>query len=156
MLNRFHVWFPGGKVIGSLLAYLLMDVADFYSMIYMFDKNLGKLREFLRSNELDDNTILIFLTDNGTYPRPAEVFNAGMRRTKGSVYEGGHRVPCFIYWPAASINKPVDINKLTMHADPCEKNDISADHINIVDELRDYYERYWESLSIVISPMNDP
>ncbi len=65
-------------------------------------------------------------------------------------------IPCFIYWPAASINKPVDINKLTMHADPCEKNDISADHINKVDELRDYYERYWESLSIVISPMNDP
>ena len=89
---------------------------DFLSTISRFDRNFGRLREFMHQNNLDENTILIFLTDNGT-SGGNEIFNAGMRGRKGSVYEGGHRVPCFIHWPGGNLNKPVNIDLLTAHID---------------------------------------
>lgn len=89
---------------------------DFYATISRFDYNLGRLRKFLADRKLDDNTIIIYLTDNGTSGGD-KVFNAGMRGRKGSVYEGGHRVPCFIHFPAGGINKAVDIDRLTNHFD---------------------------------------
>ena len=89
---------------------------DFFATISRFDHNLGRLRKFLADKKLDDNTIIVYLTDNGT-SGGYKVFNAGMRRSKGSVYEGGHRVPCFVHWPAGGIDKPVDIDRLTNHFD---------------------------------------
>lgn len=89
---------------------------DFYATISRFDYNLGRLRKFLADRKLDDNTILVYLTDNGT-SGGSKVFNAGMTGRKGSVYEGGHRVPCFIHWPAGGINKAIDIGPLANHFD---------------------------------------
>jgi arylsulfatase B len=89
---------------------------DFFTTISRFDTNLGRLRKFLADAALDDNTLLIYLTDNGTSGGD-KVFNAGMRGKKGSVYEGGHRVPCFIHWPAGGIDEAVDIDHLTHHFD---------------------------------------
>jgi arylsulfatase A-like enzyme len=89
---------------------------DFYATISRFDHNLGRLRKFLADRKLDDNTIIVYLTDNGTSGGD-KVFNAGMRGNKGSAYEGGHRVPCFIHWPNGRINKPVNIDRLTNHFD---------------------------------------
>lgn len=89
---------------------------DFLSTISRFDENFGRLRAFLRKNNLDDNTILIFLTDNGTSGGDS-IFNAGMRGKKGSVYEGGHRVPYFIHWPAGGLSMPRDIDHLASHFD---------------------------------------
>lgn len=89
---------------------------DFLSTISQFDKNFGRLREFLSTNKLDENTIIIFLTDNGTVAGDA-IFNAGMKGRKGWVYEGGHRVPCYIHWPAGDMNEPMDIDNLTSHID---------------------------------------
>ena len=89
---------------------------DFFATISRFDHNLGRLRKFLADKKLYDNTIIVYLTDNGT-SGGYKVFNAGMRRIKGSVYEGGHRVPCFVHWPAGGIDKPVDIDRLTNHFD---------------------------------------
>ena len=91
-------------------------VWDFFASITRFDYNLGRLRDFLRKNDLDKSTILIFLTDNGT-AGGSELYNAGMRGRKGSVYEGGHRVPCFIHWPAIGLTKGVDIDRFTWHFD---------------------------------------
>jgi arylsulfatase A-like enzyme len=95
---------------------LSSEAIDFYATISRFDYNLGRLRKFLADRKLDDNTIIIYLTDNGTSGGD-KVFNAGMRGKKGSVYEGGHRVPCFIHWPAGGINKAGDIDRLTNHFD---------------------------------------
>jgi arylsulfatase B len=91
-------------------------VADFYATISRMDWNLGRLRQFLADRGLADNTIIIYLTDNGTSAGD-KVFNAGMRGKKGAVYEGGHRVPCFIRWPAGGIDKPADVAGLTSHID---------------------------------------
>jgi len=92
------------------------SVIDFYATISRFDMNLGRLRKFLSDNDLSENTILIYLTDNGT-SGGSSVFNAGMRGAKGSVYEGGHRVPCFFHWPSKKYNTGKDIDRMTSHID---------------------------------------
>ena len=90
--------------------------ADAFATIARIDENLGRLRRLLVAEGLADNTLLIFLTDNGT-AHGEKVFNAGMRGKKGSPYEGGHRVPCFLRWPAGGFDKPVSVDQLTAHLD---------------------------------------
>jgi arylsulfatase A-like enzyme len=80
---------------------------NFYGMITNVDENVGKLEANLNRLGLDQNTILIYMTDNGTaagadLDKEGQVvkgFNAKMRGKKGSEYEGGHRVPLFIRFP---------------------------------------------------------
>ena len=88
-------------------------VADFYATIANIDTNIGRLREFLKCEGLARNTILIFMTDNGSAQNP---YPAGMRGKKGSEYEGGHRVPCFFSWPAGGIG-PGRVDRLAAHLD---------------------------------------
>jgi len=211
--------------------------ARFYGMIQNIDENVGKLREWLKEKGLDRNTIFIYTTDNGTAAgvfkskQGIEGFNAGMRGVKGSEYEGGHRVPFFIHWPAGGIVTGRDIGELQAHIDvmptlgalcglppvdagmlkrgpqdgrsfrdllypsapnpqprtlfvhsqrtsdpikwrkcsvmteqyrlvngkelydivndPGQKNDIAADHAEVVKQLRGEYENWWQSLSPV-------
>ncbi len=93
--------------------------ADFYGMITNIDDNMGRLMKKLKALDLEDNTILIFMTDNGTSAgfRGGKGFNARMRGTKGSEYEGGHRVPCFVRWPAGGLTGGRDVDRLTAHID---------------------------------------
>ena len=85
------------------------EVASFYGMIANIDENVGKLDTFLAERGLRDNTILIYMTDNGT-ATGENVYNAGMRGKKTMLYEGGHRVPFFIRWPNGQLGKPRDIH----------------------------------------------
>ena len=87
-------------------------VASFFGMIANIDENMDRLDAFLRETGLYDNTILIFMTDNGG-TAGVPVFNAGMRGQKMDLWEGGHRVPCFIRWPAGKLRPPGDIAELT-------------------------------------------
>ncbi|HIE28075.1 TPA: N-acetylgalactosamine-4-sulfatase, partial [Candidatus Poribacteria bacterium] len=215
--------------------------ANFYGMITNIDDNMGRLRAKLKELGLEENTILIWMTDNGTSGGCAldkdgfvkEGYNAchdsqgglfQMRGMKGSEYEGGHRVPIFIHWPAGGFTQGRDINQLTANidvlptlidlcglnapgnvnfngislkpllmgqfenwqdrvvvadsqrveypikwrksavmtkrwrlingvelydilADPEQRNDIAADHPDVVHELREHYEQWWELVS---------
>ncbi|MBN2592695.1 MAG: arylsulfatase [Sedimentisphaerales bacterium] len=87
--------------------------ANFYGMITNIDENMGRLMHRLKELDLVENTILIFMTDNGT----SGDYAGGMRGKKGSEYEGGHRVPFFIRWPAGGLKGPVDVDRLTAHID---------------------------------------
>ncbi len=86
----------------------------FYGMIENIDDNLGRLMSKLESWGIADNTILIFMSDNGkTYGGQNNVhgktYNAGMKGFKGSAHEGGTRVPFFIRWPGKFVpGKKVD------------------------------------------------
>ena len=80
---------------------------DFFGMIANVDENLGKLDAFLRQENLRENTIVVFMTDNGA-TAGFNVHNAGMRGRKTQYYEGGHRVPCFVRWPKGGLRKPSD------------------------------------------------
>ncbi len=89
---------------------------NFYGMITNIDDNIGWLTAQLKQLGIENNTILIFMTDNGT-SAGRTVCNAGMRGQKGSEYDGGHRVPCFIRYPAAGIKAGTDADRLTAHVD---------------------------------------
>jgi len=72
------------------------EIAKAYGMIENIDINFGRLLKTLNDTHQTQNTIVLFLTDNG----PGGVrWNAGLRNRKGTVYEGGIRVPCYIRWP---------------------------------------------------------
>ena len=90
--------------------------ASFFGMISNIDENMGRLERFLLETGIRDNTILIFMTDNGT-ATGQDVFNAGMRGKKASLYDGGHRVPCFVRWPAAGIGGGRDVTDVTRSTD---------------------------------------
>jgi arylsulfatase A-like enzyme len=86
-------------------------VKRFYGMITNIDDNFKALEDKLKALGLTENTILIFMTDNGT-SAGSQVYSAGLRGAKGSEYEGGHRVPFFIRWPAGKIDGGKDIDNL--------------------------------------------
>jgi arylsulfatase A-like enzyme len=90
------------------------DRARFYGMITNIDENIGRLMQHLKRLGLEENTIVIFMTDNGSSTGD---FNAGMRGKKGAVYDGGHRVPFFIRWPVGELAGGRDISTLTAHID---------------------------------------
>jgi len=95
--------------------------AEFYGMITNIDENFGKLEKFLELNGLVENTILIFMTDNGTAngisPDGKIGYNMGLRGRKGGKTEGGHRVPFFIRWKNGKIEGGLDIPETTAHVD---------------------------------------
>jgi arylsulfatase A-like enzyme len=220
-------------------------LADYYGMIANIDYNFGLLRQRLKDLNLEENTILIFMTDNGTYvgakftnndsePIAGTGYNGGMRGRKASIYDGGHRVPFFIRWPAGGLDEGVDIDTLAFHvdifptladlcgiplptdrimdgqslvpllegdqaawnrdhkvlqfhggaafpedhlkteysyilterwrllngkllydieADPLERNDVAAEHPEVVKELWSYYEPYWQSVVKGMTPV---
>ena len=93
--------------------------AAFYGMIANIDENMGRLMARLQELGLEDDTILIFMTDNGTSAGAGKKggHDAGMRGTKGSEFDGGHRVPFFIRWPGGGLSGGVDVGRLAAHVD---------------------------------------
>jgi len=73
--------------------------AGYYREITLLDQQVGRLRAELRSMGIADNTILWYCSDNGGLARKT----SGGRAKKGSIYEGGLRVPGIIEWPARKL-----------------------------------------------------
>jgi arylsulfatase B len=95
---------------------LSVGVQHFLGMITNIDDNVGRLRSYLDENDLSENTIFVFTTDNGT-SSGNNIFNAGMRGKKGSEYDGGHRVPFFLHWPAGGFSTVRHVDRVTAHVD---------------------------------------
>ncbi len=99
------------------------NTAGRYGMIVNIDDNMGLLMQKLDEWNLRENTLLIFMTDNGQAGRSAKrngksyaLHTAGLRDGKGSPHEGGTRVPAFWRWDG--VLKPGrDIDALTAHID---------------------------------------
>ncbi|SOE19717.1 Arylsulfatase A [Spirosomataceae bacterium TFI 002] len=98
---------------------------NFYGMITNVDENVGKLEKALEEMGLRENTIFIYMTDNGTssganFDKGGQVvkgFNADMRAKKGSEYDGGHRVPFFIRFPKSMEIAKQSFSQLTSYVD---------------------------------------
>jgi arylsulfatase A-like enzyme len=71
------------------------EIASIYGMVDSMDENIGKILDHLKKSNLDKNTIVIFLSDNGPNGKR---FNGHLQGIKGSVHEGGIKVPFFIKW----------------------------------------------------------
>lgn len=96
------------------------ELASIYGMVENIDDNVGRILHYLKENNLEEKTIVIFLSDNG----PNSVrYNGTMRGIKGTVHEGGTRVPFFIRWKN--------------HIPEGETNETPSGHIDIYPTLRD-------------------
>ncbi len=90
--------------------------AAIYGLVENIDENVGRLLKHLDQLGIADNTIVIFLSDNGAEGPQGSRFNAGMRGMKGTVHEGGVRVPMFVRWPG-KIEAGKVIPQLAGHID---------------------------------------
>ncbi len=94
--------------------------ADFVKQVDAF---VGAIQEALEANNLTENTILVFTSDNGCSPQADFKFlkdrghdsNNGYRGHKADIFEGGHRVPLLMQWPAtikgaSTVSQTVSLN----------------------------------------------
>ena len=88
--------------------------AKVYAMCENIDRNVGRILAKLEELKIAENTIVLYLHDNGAQQRR---FNGGLRATKGTVYEGGIRSPLFVRWKGHS---------------PALKTDYLAAHIDVM------------------------
>ncbi|WP_200975188.1 arylsulfatase [Echinicola sp. 20G] len=89
------------------------DARKVYAMVNNIDGNVGRLMQKLEELALAENTILLFMTDNG----PQQMrYLAGMRGKKGEVYRGGVRVPLLVKYPAR-FHGGIEINTAAVHMD---------------------------------------
>jgi arylsulfatase A-like enzyme len=89
------------------------DARKVYAMVSNIDDNVGRILRKLDNLKITQNTVVIFMTDNGPQQRR---FVAGMRGLKGSVYRGGVRVPFYLRYPALKIAN-MDIEAVAAHID---------------------------------------
>ena len=75
---------------------------EYAAMVESIDDSVGRVMATLRELKLEDNTVIIFTSDNGGFYNATS--NAPLRANKGAYYEGGIRVPLIIKWP--SVTKP--------------------------------------------------
>jgi arylsulfatase A len=87
--------------------------ASVYGMVENVDANVGRLLKKLEDLGLARDTIVVFLTDNGPN---TDRFNGGMKGRKGSVHEGGIRVPLFLRWPG-SLPAGRTVKEIAAHID---------------------------------------
>ncbi len=87
---------------------------DYYLEITLMDQQLGRLRRVLREMEIEDNTIVWFCSDNGGLNKAT----SGGREKKGSIYEGGLRVPGMLEWPEKLKPEHISVPATTMDINP--------------------------------------
>jgi len=104
--------------------------AGFYGMIENIDENMGRLAAKLAEWDLYEDTVVIFMSDNGMTGNGSgrgvlgktadgtemKMYNAGMKGLKGSVDEGGVRVPFFVRWDG-HFRPGRDVNVVSAHID---------------------------------------
>lgn len=99
---------PDKRFVDKYLAAGLSETeAAYATLVEGMDKSLGDIMDWLESNGKMDNTIIIFMSDNGGLAHlartpPLGVQNAPLRSGKGSAYEGGVREPMIVYWPGVT------------------------------------------------------
>lgn len=94
-----HLPCVAGPEYMAMYADLSLEERNYYGCITAMDQQIGRLVAFLKENNLYDNTIICFCSDNG--PEVGTPGSASfLRGSKRDLYEGGIRVPAFVVWPS--------------------------------------------------------
>ncbi len=110
---------------------------SFEAVLKEFDKQLGRLMDGLKELGVDENTLVIFTSDNGPLPNFRQDRSAGLRGTKLSLYEGGINMPFIVRWPAKIAQNWVDSSSIVSALDLLPSLvDIAGGNLE-VDELFD-------------------
>lgn len=130
------------------------------AMTWSLDENIGKLRNKLKELGILDNTLIYFLSDNGGAHNNSSK-NGLLKGWKGNKFEGGHRVPFIISWPAKIKTNPkfdgltssLDIFPTALAAADINKDtDLVLDGVNLLPYLtkeksgNPHKELYWRKL----------
>ena len=108
-------WFPsphgphpeipqGMKNAASLYQNQRTSKPGYFREITLLDQQVGRLRQHLRKLGIENNTLLLYCSDNGGLITES----SGGRAKKGSIYEGGLRVPAVLEWPERFSAKEID------------------------------------------------
>ena len=98
------------KKEGKAISRLNQTDSKYASMVYAVDQNIGKLIKNLKENNLYDNTMIVFTSDNGglsTQKKIAPTSVYPLRAGKGWLYEGGIKIPQLIKVPGISNNTKI-------------------------------------------------
>ena len=91
--------------------------ASIYGMVENIDDNIARVIDALEQQGKRDNTIILFLSDNGpAFVAGQKRYNLGLKGHKGVVDEGGVRSPLIINWPNGQLGAAT-VNKITQHID---------------------------------------
>lgn len=89
----------------------------FAAMLAQLDDSVGQVLDALRAGGVEQNTLVIFISDNGGPTKELTSSNAPLRGGKGELWEGGIRVPLIVSWPAhAAAGRTVDVPTSSMDA----------------------------------------
>ena len=92
------------------------SIRAFFAMITNIDDNIGRLRRKLVELGIEKETVLVFITDNGSVIG-SHRYTAGMRGHKGTKWDGGHRVPFFIRWADGGLEGGRKVDRITCGID---------------------------------------
>ncbi len=90
-------------------------VSTFFGMIANIDENVGRLLARLQEWGIDNDTLVIFMNDNGGFDLACKIYNADMKGSKNTPHNGGTRAMSLWRWPGTL--KPATCNQLTVHID---------------------------------------
>ncbi|MES2796756.1 MAG: sulfatase [Bacteroidota bacterium] len=135
-------------------------------MMMEVDWSVGQIMAALKTNGLDQNTLVIFTSDNGPWLNFGNHAGSsgGFREGKGTIFEGGHRVPCIFRWKGI-VQQGVTSNQLTSTIDifptiasiiNAKLPDVQIDGVNILPvlqnkneaSLRKYFYYYYNQNSL--------
>ena len=115
-----------------------IHIARYWAMVEWFDETVGQLMTSLKQRDLADNTIVIYIADNGWIQKPDGPRYAP--KSKQSQFDGGLRTPIMIHWPAKiapkmsnSLAQSIDLVPTIRHALGLPVDD-SLPGINLLDE----------------------
>ena len=91
-----------------------MPIAKYFAMCDWFDETCGQLVDYLEEKKIRDDTLIVYVTDNGWIQNPAR--NGYAPRSKQTPYEGGVRTPIMFSWPNGDL-KPADRPELVSSID---------------------------------------
>lgn len=116
---------------GDAITLLNQRNAKYASMVHATDQNVGRIINFLKENDIYDNTLIIFTSDNGglsTQRRVAPTSVYPLRAGKGWLYEGGIRIPQLIKLPKQKIKEIISEPVVSYDLFPTIANILNLNH----------------------------